>query len=110
MSEELLLNDRRGNLIHQGSILYGCKKFDPTGIEPLTSQSIATLTNHCATSQLILLRRNRFYISNFGALEITQNDERKREKVTWEVKKCSRRKTQNCQAKDLHKQRHTRLQ
>ena len=29
--------------------------------------------------------------------------ERKPEKVTWEVKECSRRKVQNCQAKNLHK-------
>ena len=31
------------------------------------------------------------------------NDERKREKLTCEVKECSRRKAQNCQAKNLHK-------
>ena len=29
--------------------------------------------------------------------------ERKREKVTWEVKECSRRKAQKGQAKNLHK-------
>ena len=37
MSEELLLNDRRGNWIYQGSSLdqfffMGAKNFDPTGI------------------------------------------------------------------------------
>ena len=32
-----------------------------------------------------------------------KNEERKREKVTWEIKECSGRKTQNGQAKNLHK-------
>ena len=38
-----------------------------------------------------------------------KNEERKREKVTREVKECSRKKAQNCQAKNLHR-KDTRLQ
>ena len=33
-----------------------------------------------------------------------KNEKQKREKVTREVKECSRRKAQNCQAKNLHKE------
>ena len=41
------------------------------------------------------------------AIEITQNKEGKREKVTLEVKECSKRKAQNGQAKNLHKKTKT---
>ena len=47
----------------------------PPWFQPLTSRSMATRTNHCATSQLIFRCCNRIYISNklyFGALEITK--------------------------------------
>ena len=65
MSEELLLNDRRGNLIQglQPRSNYGCKKFSPPGFEPLPSRSTATTTNHCATDHIPHLFCNRIYIS-----------------------------------------------
>ena len=51
----------------------GAKNLTLQGFEPLTSRSKATYTNHCATSHLIQLCCNRFYISNFEVLDITQN-------------------------------------
>ena len=52
MLEELLLNDRRGNLIQglqpKSIFLYGCKKPYPKRDTPK-----ATRTNHCAMSHLL---------------------------------------------------------
>ena len=75
MSEEMLLNDRRGNLIHGFSLdqffFMGAKTFAPTVIRTSDLSIHAPPPTHCAMSHLILLCCNRFHISNFGALEIT---------------------------------------
>ena len=112
MSEELLLNDRRGNLI-QGlqprSILpHGCEKPSPAGIRTTDLANRDTKHFQLRNHNLILDVLRPIYISNklyFGerAIEITQKWRMQAKKVTWEVKECSRRNAQNCQAKNLHK-------
>ena len=114
MSEELLLNDRRGNLI-QGLeprliFLYGCKTFPPLGFQPLTARSSPTLTIHCATNHLPLLCCSRFYISNklyFGAIdhskmksESVKKSLEKSKNVLEEKRKIVQQK--NCIQKDTH--------
>ena len=76
------------------------------GAKKLTTPGFAPLRHY----NLLVAVLQPIYISNklyFGvrAIEITQNEERKREKVTSEVKECSRRKAQNGQAKNLHKEK-----
>ena len=92
MSEELLSNDRR------------IKKFISTGIRninfPLHNLIHWPLRYQARNSNLL----KRFYISNKLYSEWEQsrsliNEELKREKVTWEVKECSRRKVQNVKRK-----------
>ena len=97
MSEELHSNER-----------WVEKHFTPLGFELLTSLFITINTAGSAIWPLFLLCCNRLYISNKFKSEWEQkrslkNEERKRVKVMWEVKECSRRKAQNGQAKDKHK-------
>ena len=96
MSEELLLNDRRVEKIHNS----------------LWSRSITRCTDQSGYQDLSVDMLKGFQISNklyFGvrAIEITQNEEWKREKVTWEIKELSRRKLSS---KKFAKKRPTRLQ
>ena len=63
MSEELLLNDRRGNLIQINFSLWVQKTFQPPGFEPLTSRSTAASTNHRATNHLPLLSATDFILA-----------------------------------------------
>ena len=101
MSEEFLSNDRR------------VEKHDSTGIRttdlPIDNQMHWSLGYHA----LFLLCCNRLLLATSFTSEWEQKrslkNEGTREKVTWEVKECSRRKAQNGQAKHLHK-RPTRLQ
>ena len=97
MSEELLSSNDRPVEEH----------LTPPWFEPLT-RFIIIYTTHCTIWPLYFLCRNWLCISNklyfeVRAIEIPQNEERKRQNVTWEVKECSRRKAKYAQAKNLHK-------
>ena len=95
---ELISNDRQVE-----------KQLTPTGFKSQTSRSIITRTDHSATWPLFF-GTDFILATNFNS-ELEQNrslktEERKREKVNWEVKECSRRTAQKGQAKNLHKKDH----
>ena len=84
------------------------KTFDPPGFDPLTSRWITLCTTDCAIWPLIWYAATNFILATSFTPEREQkwslkNEERKCEKVTWEVKECSRRKALKGQAKNLYK-------
>ena len=112
MSEELLLNDRRDNLIQvmyrKLIFLYGCKKFFPqrdTNPWPPDPYPAALTIALCVT---MYPNCNRLYISNKLHFGESNRDHSKMmneivRKSFEKSKKCSRRKARSCQAKNLHK-------
>ena len=86
MSEELLSNDRRVE-----------KHLTPPEFNPLGYQ--VHLFCYAATDSILATT----FTSEWEQYRSLKNEERKREKVTWEVNECSRTKAPKRKSENLHK-------